>query len=105
MGAAEVEQFLTSLAHEEQVSASTQNQVLQALLFLYREVLGIPLGDIHALRATFAHRLKEAGCQLDDTRSEKLMGHADTRSGTTQHYLEGQAPAHKRLHGPLSRKP
>ena len=50
-GAAEVERFLTSLAHEEQVSASTQNQALQALLFLYREVLGISLGDIHALRA------------------------------------------------------
>jgi integrase len=43
MGAAEVEWFLTRLAVEGQVSASTQNQVLAALLFLYREVLGIDL--------------------------------------------------------------
>jgi integron integrase len=52
----------------------------------------------HTLRAAFAHRLKEAGYQLDDI--QKLMGHADIR--TTQHYLEGQTPAHKRLRGPLS---
>src|SRR3990172_4024145 len=51
MGAAHVEQFLIHLASDRQVSASTQNQALQALLFLYREVLSMPLGDIHALRA------------------------------------------------------
>jgi integron integrase len=39
MGAAEVTQFLTSLAVERKVAASTQNQALGALLFLYREVL------------------------------------------------------------------
>ena len=50
-GTPEVEAFLTHLAVHEQVSASTQNQALAALLFLYREVLGIPLGDLHALRA------------------------------------------------------
>jgi integrase len=51
MGAVEVEQFLTHLVSEEQISAATQNQALHALLFLYREVIGIPLGDIHTLRA------------------------------------------------------
>ena len=51
MGAPEIEAFLTHLAAHEQVSASTQNQALSALLFLYQEVLGIPLGDVHALRA------------------------------------------------------
>lgn len=40
MGAAEVEAFLTMLANERHVSASTHNQALSALLFLYREVLG-----------------------------------------------------------------
>jgi len=40
MGEAEVTQFLTSLATRDKVSASTQNQALAALLFLYREVLG-----------------------------------------------------------------
>jgi integron integrase len=39
MGAAEVAQFLSSLAVEGQVAASTQNQALSALLFLYRHVL------------------------------------------------------------------
>lgn len=43
MGAAEVEQFLTWLAVERKVSASTQNQAKAALLFLYREVLQINL--------------------------------------------------------------
>ena len=39
MGAPEVTQFLTSLAVDRRVAASTQNQALGALLFLYREVL------------------------------------------------------------------
>ena len=39
MGAIEVEAFLTHLAVDQQVTASTQNQALNALLFLYREVL------------------------------------------------------------------
>jgi integron integrase len=43
MGAAEVEAFLTHLAVRGHVSASTQNQALQALLFLYRHVLEIDL--------------------------------------------------------------
>jgi integron integrase len=43
MGAAEVEAFLTHLAVDGFVSASTQNQALSALLFLYKEVLGIDL--------------------------------------------------------------
>lgn len=43
MGAVEVEAFLSHLATEGNVSASTQNQALSALLFLYREVLGIVL--------------------------------------------------------------
>ena len=43
MGAAEVQAFLTMLASERHVSSSTHNQALSALLFLYREVLGIAL--------------------------------------------------------------
>ena len=51
MGAAEVEAFLTHLAVNRDVSPSTQNQALNALIFLYREVLEIPLEGIDALRA------------------------------------------------------
>lgn len=43
MGAAEIERFLSRLAVAGRVSASTQNQALSALLFLYREVLNIEL--------------------------------------------------------------
>lgn len=43
LGAFEVERFLSSLAVQGKVAASTQNQALSALLFLYREVLGIEL--------------------------------------------------------------
>ena len=43
LGASEVEAFLTHLAVEGNVAASTQNQAKSAVLFLYREVLGIEL--------------------------------------------------------------
>ncbi|HSX90674.1 MAG TPA: phage integrase N-terminal SAM-like domain-containing protein [Pseudomonas sp.] len=43
MGAGEVEAFLTELAVKRNVSASTQNQALSALLFLYKEVLALDL--------------------------------------------------------------
>ena len=43
MSAPEVERYLTYLAVERQVTASTQNQALAAILFLYRQVLGIEL--------------------------------------------------------------
>lgn len=43
LGHAHAEQFLTSLAVDDKVSASTQNQALNALLFLYKDVLHTPL--------------------------------------------------------------
>jgi integrase len=43
MGATEITAFLTSLAVRDKVAASTQNQALSGLLFLYREVLGVEL--------------------------------------------------------------
>lgn len=43
MGAVEIERFLTSLAVHGKVAASTQNQALSALLFLYRQVLEVEL--------------------------------------------------------------
>lgn len=49
MGAEEITAFLTHLAVEEKVSASTQNQALFALLFLYRDVLRIDLPRIEGV--------------------------------------------------------
>jgi hypothetical protein len=43
LGAADVTAFVSWLAGERRVSASTQNQALSAVLFLYRDVLGIEL--------------------------------------------------------------
>ena len=43
LGAGEVEKFLTYLATQRHVSSSTQNQALSAILFLYKDVLGITL--------------------------------------------------------------
>jgi integron integrase len=43
LGAAEVEAFLSHLAVTRNVSASTQNQAKSAILFLYKEVLGVQL--------------------------------------------------------------
>ena len=46
MAETEINAFLTHLAVEEKVSASTQNQALSALLFLYRHVIGREVGDL-----------------------------------------------------------
>jgi integron integrase len=52
MGELEINLFLTHLAVSEKVSASTQNQALSALLFLYRHVIGKDVGDLgHVIRA------------------------------------------------------
>ncbi len=58
MGEPEVNQFLTHLAVHERVAASTQNQALAALLFLYDKVLNRPLGQIEGVvRARRPRRL------------------------------------------------
>jgi integron integrase len=53
MGKAQIEEFLTFLAVEKHVAPTTQNQAFSAILFLYKEVLGIDLTNenIQALRA------------------------------------------------------
>lgn len=58
MGGLEVEQFLTHLAVRDKVAASTQNQALSALLFLYREVINVKLPWMdNVVRAKQAIRL------------------------------------------------
>src|SRR6266545_1790709 len=49
LGPNDVTRFLSSLAVDRAVSASTQNQALSALVFLYGEVLGAPVGWLGAL--------------------------------------------------------
>ena len=58
LGATEVEQSLTHLAVDRKVSASTQNQAIQAVLFLCRQVLGVDLPWLeNVTRATRPKRL------------------------------------------------
>jgi len=53
MGKSEIEGFLTFLATQKKVSPTTQNQAFSAILFLYKEVLGVDISEwnIQALRA------------------------------------------------------
>ena len=53
MGKTEIEKFLTYLAVEKNVAPTTQNQAFSAILFLYKEVLGVDMSNqnIQALRA------------------------------------------------------
>jgi integron integrase len=57
MGATEIEGFLTYLAVEKNVAASTQNQALNAIVFLYKEVLGIKFDQLHIEQAKKPERL------------------------------------------------
>lgn len=58
MDKAEIERFLSHLAINRNVSASNQNQALNAILFLYKQVLKSPLeADIRACRARKPKRL------------------------------------------------
>lgn len=76
MGALEVGQFLTHLAVGREVSASTQNQALNALVFLYGKVLEAPLGDIGSVvRAKTAQRLPVVLTQSEVARlMDRLRG-------------------------------
>lgn len=60
MGAPEVKAFLTMLATERTASASTHNQALSAILFLYREVLDRQLPWMEGLRLRIKDGLSQA---------------------------------------------
>jgi len=78
MGEPEIQGFLTSLAVNARVSASTQNQALSALLFLYKEVLGLDVARIEdVVRAKSPRRIP-----LVLTREEvhRLLGHLTGRT-------------------------
>ena len=57
MGCVEIEAFLTDLAVNQHVAAATQNQALNAILFLYQKVLGIEITGINAVRASAPRHL------------------------------------------------
>lgn len=75
MGMAEVNRFLTHLAAQRDVSASTQNQALSAILFLYKEVLNQQLGWLDGFeRAKRPARLPVA---LSPAEVRAVLAHLD----------------------------
>ena len=75
LGEAEVGRFLTWLAVERNVAPSTQNQALNALVFLYRHVIDRPLGDItNAARAKKPQKLPVV---LTQDETKRLFRHLD----------------------------
>jgi hypothetical protein len=56
LGAAEIAAFITWLAVDRHVAASTQNQALSGILFLYREVLRLGLGEVVVRRVRACRR-------------------------------------------------
>lgn len=75
MGSREINAFLTHLAMERAVSASTQNQAASALLFLYREVLGRALGGLTDV--VRAKRPRNRPVVLTRHEVATLIGHLD----------------------------
>ena len=99
MGSSEIEAFLSHLAVKLNVSASTQNQAFNALLFLYREVLKKALdSSINAVRAKKPARLPTvmtreetmrviAAVSADHQLMVKLIQHQDVTKGYGRVYL------------------
>ena len=124
MGVPEIEAFLSHLVQEGDVSASTQNQAFNAILFLYRNLLKIELAaPIHALRAKRAQRLPivlsksevsqllcemqglhllmarllEAGYDIHTV--QKLLGHKDVKTSMICTHVLNRGP--KAMRNPL----
>ena len=97
MGAPEIGQFLSHLATERNVSASTQRQALAALLFLYREALRIELPWVeNIVRAKQPQRLPVVLTREETARIWTQIPAASTRGlvlrllyGTGMRLLEG----------------
>jgi len=74
MGVKEIEAFLTYLAVNRGVAAATQNQALNALMFLYKKVLHIGISEpIHSVRAKRPVRLPVVLSKQDALRIIELM--------------------------------
>ena len=87
MGEAEINAFLSHLATGERVSATTQNQALAALLFLYRTVLGGDVGNLEGvIRARRRQRLPVV-FTVGEVRA--VLGHLDGTEALVAQLLYG----------------
>lgn len=87
MGAAEIEMFLNNLAIEKKVAASTQNQALSAVLFLYKEVLKQDPGWIG--KSKRAKRPKKLPVVFSKSEVEKVLSFVDGVYWIMAHLLYG----------------
>jgi integron integrase len=87
LGVVEVEGFLTSLAVQGNVTPSTQNQALSALLFLYREVLGIDLPWME--NVVRAKRPRKLPTVLSRAEVQRLLAYLDGRNWLLASVLYG----------------
>ncbi len=92
MGATEVTRFLTHLAVEGHVSVSTQRQALNALVFLYHQVLEIQLGRLDHLKATRPERLPRRDFH------EIVLGHQDASTRMVPAQLTPPVPCSRSPH-------
>ena len=83
MGKEEIERFLSSLAVDRHVAAATQNQALNAILFLYREVLQLPMDE--KIEATRSRKKKRLPTVLSRDEVRKLSSNIQ---GTQLYNLE-----------------
>ncbi|MDO8925588.1 MAG: integron integrase [Sideroxyarcus sp.] len=87
MGAAEIEAFLSALATERNVSASTQNLALSSLLFLYKEVLAIDLPWLDNI--TPAKKPQRLPTVLSEAEVKRLLNCMDGVPGLVARLLYG----------------
>lgn len=86
-GASELESFLTHLAVKGQVAASTQNQARSAVLFLYKEVLGLELPWLENVET--AKRPAKLPVVLTKEEVRSILMHAEGTSGLILRLLYG----------------
>ncbi|QJR13481.1 integron integrase [Usitatibacter palustris] len=87
MGAEEITAFLSALAEERNVAASTQNQALSALLFLYKEVLAVELPWLNEIRR--AKKPARLPTVLTHAEVRTLLAHIDGMHGLMARLLYG----------------
>lgn len=87
MGAAEIEAFLSMLANHRDVAGATQNQALAALLFLYKQVLGIDLPWLDGI--TRAKKPARLPIVLSQPEVAAVLAHTKGTSGLVIRLLYG----------------
>lgn len=82
---ADIEAFLIHLADEQQLSASSINQALSALIFLYKQVLHVDLPYMNIPRPKSVKALQ---LPLDDAEAAVLLSHLSVRHGGSQSFRQ-----------------